>query len=281
MGTQREASRGASSSRAPEAGGGPRSPDPASRSSWRPIIVWTGGILLLAGLAWFVGAVAVPMIRMHRAVGRLPVKNYGPVIESLGGDEEACRLIGRSLYWPRFLAPDRSRAAWLLDLCKGGRGVLAEVLCDRGAPADARIAVAEFMSSETDNDMDDRQEWRDDVLAKVLEDPCGRLRVAAARSTLRRMCGSGQYDAALGQLVRCLKDEDVLVRRDAARALRELAVANENGPVTIESYRFAPVAEPALKEALGDADPTVRAEAAAALKCKLRKPVPRFGAGDG
>lgn len=49
-------------------------PEPAERSAkpvrtWRPMILWTAAILLALGLAWFVGAVALPLvkakIRMH------------------------------------------------------------------------------------------------------------------------------------------------------------------------------------------------------------------------
>ena len=270
---------------APEGSGpGPDSPGLAPRPVWRPLLVWSAGILLFASLAWFVGAVAVPMVRLHRAVARVRVKDYGPLIDSLGGDQEACRRLRQCLYWPGLLAPDKVRAAELLDMCKGGRSALTAVLLDRKAPTDARVAIAAFLGAEQDNAMDrgdDLADWRVDALSGVLDDPSGRVRVAAARSMLRRwyVCPAHRYDAALEQLARCLKDRDVLVRRDAARALRDAAQDNELGPVTAHSYRFAPVAEPALKEALGDADPVVRAEAAEALKFKLRKPVQRFGPG--
>ncbi len=36
--------------------------------TWRPTVLWTAGILLALGLAWFIGAVAVPAWRARVAI---------------------------------------------------------------------------------------------------------------------------------------------------------------------------------------------------------------------
>jgi HEAT repeat protein len=80
---------------------------------------WTAGILLALGLAWFVGAVAVPVVRAHLALSSLSRADIAEadVIERLGGRLPACRALSLHLRCPGFDARERGMAAWLLKYC--------------------------------------------------------------------------------------------------------------------------------------------------------------------
>ncbi len=249
--------------------------------TWRPMIFWSAGILLALGLAWFVAAVAVPCWRVRIFVKDEPpngLQNW----ERLGGERRACERLGRYLCWPDWLAPHKDRAVELLACCDGGPERVTAVLCDERAPLASRLAIAESLGRAWDSDMDKGDAWRHEALVKAMKSRIGQLRVAAAGELLGHpelvLWGSVR-DSALAELLVCLKDGDVLVRREAARALRSLATNIEGLGSSEVGRRFAPTMEPALQAALDDPDPEVRAEAAEALKHKLVKPVKRLGRG--
>jgi HEAT repeat protein len=102
------------------------------------------------------------------------------------------------------------------------------------------------------------------------------VRVAAARALWSQgfIARDEAYDVGLEALVRFLKEPNAQVRLAAARALHEIV----KGPMPISerAYKLAAIAEPALKEALKDPDPAVRAEAAEALKHQFVRPVRRW-----
>jgi len=71
--------------------------------TWGPMILWTAGILAALGLAWPVGAVAVPVWRT-RAIVREYNKMADPVpegaIRRLGGPDEAAQQLGVFIRMP-------------------------------------------------------------------------------------------------------------------------------------------------------------------------------------
>ena len=78
---------------------------------WRPMIMWTAGILVVLGLAWFIGAVAVPYYQV-RAVFKLRALDvdgffYEEGVRVLGGPERALPKIRVYLRFPSKLAPCR------------------------------------------------------------------------------------------------------------------------------------------------------------------------------
>ena len=86
--------------------------------TWRPMALWSVGIMLALGLAWFVGAVAVPVWQVRKAVGqywshtRWVGKVWPPypaweenTIKSLGGLDEAVRKLALYGRFPRWVAP--------------------------------------------------------------------------------------------------------------------------------------------------------------------------------
>ncbi len=103
----------------------------------RPIALWTAGILLALGLAWFVGAVVVPLAQLRAEIAELKVEsglplgldypaNYGRMepdaravwlIERMGGAGPASRRIRQYLGTPRAAAPERATAVYLLGFC--------------------------------------------------------------------------------------------------------------------------------------------------------------------
>ena len=83
-------------------------PEPTEQAAkprtWRPMVLWTAGILLALGLAWFVAAVAVP----YAQVRAFMVKGDGPSPEQvrrLGGPEKAGRKTVWYLRLPQAIAP--------------------------------------------------------------------------------------------------------------------------------------------------------------------------------
>lgn len=70
--------------------------------TWRPIVLWTAGILLVLGLTWFVGAVILP-VRQTREILRDLERSYGAgsyadlpyedQVKRLGEPEQAARRL--------------------------------------------------------------------------------------------------------------------------------------------------------------------------------------------
>ncbi|HOX08413.1 MAG TPA: hypothetical protein PK280_18605 [Planctomycetota bacterium] len=102
--------------------------------TWRPMAAWTAAILLALGLAWFVGAVVVPVWQVNNAVNDLersqPAKVHylglASAIEGrlLDNPREAAR---KTRLYIRLLRPsgDRESAAYLLLQICDGRSVVA------------------------------------------------------------------------------------------------------------------------------------------------------------
>ena len=91
--------------------------------TWRPIALWTAGILLALGLAWFVGAVVVPVWQTRAAVTRcydrraLLARALVDEVDVLGGPDEATQKLGLYLRVPDPLAPHRMIATRMLGEC--------------------------------------------------------------------------------------------------------------------------------------------------------------------
>ena len=49
--------------------------DPEPLRTWRPMALWTAALLLVLGLIWFIGAAAVPVWRVHRAIAEYRDRN--------------------------------------------------------------------------------------------------------------------------------------------------------------------------------------------------------------
>ncbi len=112
--------------------------------TWRPMAAWTGAILLILGLAWFVGAVVVPVWQTRRVV--LAVYAEEPVgfsmmsrhaqeecrkkaIATLGGPERAATRLKHFLMLPEWANPKRSDTMPPLAIFDiGPRGEALELL---------------------------------------------------------------------------------------------------------------------------------------------------------
>ena len=78
---------------------------------WRPMAAWTVGILLAAGLAWFAGAVVMPVWQTKRVVYRYnhTIADVNPLdaVDELGGPRKAARRLGLFVRMPRWITgPD-------------------------------------------------------------------------------------------------------------------------------------------------------------------------------
>ena len=92
--------------------------------TWRPMVFWTASILLAPGLAWFVGAVVVPVWQVHRflteydkraASSILPF--FPPSVEILGKRDSAARKLSTYLRLPDCIAKHRRSAIICLGDC--------------------------------------------------------------------------------------------------------------------------------------------------------------------
>jgi hypothetical protein len=93
------------------------------------MVLWSAGILLMLGLAWFVGAVVVPVWQVHRELVRfrLEIKRvgsgrYSEVVPRLGGPDRAISSIRLYLLMPTRLADKKGSALGVLGCC-GKRAV--------------------------------------------------------------------------------------------------------------------------------------------------------------
>jgi hypothetical protein len=120
----------------PEPGDQPNSPKPVR--TWRPMILWSAGILVALGFIWFVGAVVVPCLLVRAIAVRvadirtmttdagsfwcnqrisLDTLNSEEAVSRLGGGPQAVRMIDLYLRMPDFLAPYKPAAVRLLAFC--------------------------------------------------------------------------------------------------------------------------------------------------------------------
>ena len=145
--------------------------------TWRPMAAWTGAILLALGLAWFVGAVAVPWWQVRGAARIASESEEGflgsagrSVVDNLGGPELAATRLRTYRRLPPWAAPYRAGTLDLLGCCgKPGVPALIDALgdADRAVRAmaawhlgrigpDAREATAALTDRLTDTEADVR-----------------------------------------------------------------------------------------------------------------------------
>jgi hypothetical protein len=107
------------------------SPSPPLRT-WRPMVLWSAGILLALGLVWFVGAVVVPAWQTRGVIDDYCRKTFGnaqprtppppgyyesPTIEALGGGARAAGQIRVYLSLPAKSSAHVYSAIYLLGWC--------------------------------------------------------------------------------------------------------------------------------------------------------------------
>ena len=279
---------------------------PAAPRIWRPMILWTAAILAALGVAWFIGAVAVPVWQTRAAVQAVydklsPWYEVGGIgvdsqrtserqaaVERLGGPDLAARRLGFYLMLPewtdskRRLIPildhgSREEAYKILGFC--GRSGLPPLVRSLGDPRSGwRFEAARALGNIGPAAGEAVPE-----LAKVLNDGDRLLRWAATLA-LGQIGPAAQ--PAVPALIR-LAGADTLpdVRAEACESLgiignlsavQVLTKALTDNAEEVRSRaaealgRLGPEAEgavPALALALQDADPHTRARVAQALAC--------------
>jgi hypothetical protein len=254
--------------------------EPASRpparpaSTWQPIVLWSAGIVLAAGLTWFVAAVAVPVWQTDRILRRVVLDEWKyfsdpediipprEAVQQLGGPEAATKkiLAWRRLNWmvPRSKGEPRMDRDYcemavrrMLGYCeKAGDPFLISELRSGNAQAREDAAFALGCSHEGSSETVE-------ALVAALQDRDSRVRVFAAQSL-----GFKGAREAVPALAVALKDESESVRYTAATALGNI------GPAAAEAI-------PGLEKLLQDSDHSVRADSAAALQRIRSKEPPK------
>jgi len=270
-------------------------PLPRPLRTWGPMALWSAGILLALGLAWFVAAVVVPVWQTRAAVQHVYDKLapwYGAggfgvtaareqelkaAVDKLGGPESTARRLGLYLMLPEWTDAG-SRADTYFDMLDPG-------------PRKEAFSVLSF---------------------------CGPYGVPVLTHHLRDSNSSRRYEAAIalghigpeacqavGQLIKCLSDPEVMPRLAAAMAIGKIGPAAHSAVPVLAGLTSSdadadvreraceslgaigdPRAVPALVKALADSEDRVRSTAAESLGrlgIKARKAVPTLAAalGDG
>lgn len=106
--------------------------DPPTKPSrtWLPMTLWTAGILLALGLAWFVGAVVLPVWRVRKILEEEP--DPGKVVERLGGAGPAIRALRLYAKLPDRVAPSGDGAVFSLGWC--GPEAMPALVAALGSP---------------------------------------------------------------------------------------------------------------------------------------------------
>ncbi len=113
--------------------------------TWRPMALWSAGILLALGLAWFVGAVAVPVWQVRSGLVNVGWFVSGPVDRIPGGDALVIKLGG----------PVPATSKLELYLCMprefaSKRAEAVEVLAEIEPPAKDAIPVLKRLVNDDD-----------------------------------------------------------------------------------------------------------------------------------
>ena len=149
-----------------------------SRLALRLYWLWGVSLAVLVALAIFCWLVVVPVWQVRSVLSSMPVKNYGPLIERLGGNASATKKLYGYILKPDWLAPDKPRSIELMSCLSEGRALLGRVPGDESLSLDVRFAVLEFLATEQNNAMDDCQ-WREKVLLDACKVPNERVRERA------------------------------------------------------------------------------------------------------
>jgi HEAT repeat protein len=231
----------------------PADPPAPPLRTWRPMAAWTAGILLAAGLVWFVAAVVVPVWQVRAAVRRTrdgvhpwnwyPQAEMEREVRGLGSPEQATGRLLLYLRLPWRWAPDRTRAVHMLGFC--GPSAAPPLLKLLGSRDHNTRAAAALALGET------KDPRAVDSLAAFLDDRYVDSLLAAAEQY------AAEYNKSLsaGELPMFVSAKDFVgTRLNAVEALGKIG-----GEEAVK----------ALTGALTSKDDSVRAAAAEALK-KIR-----------
>jgi hypothetical protein len=198
--------------------------------TWRPMILWSAGILPALSLAWFVAAVVVPVWQVRSIVtsGEEAEDSAGAYtmmtqdIERLGGKEQAAMRFGFYLRLPDWIAPQKPGAALLLEGC-GQAGIPPLAVCLDTRDPDLRQATVQSLRMIALNEQCARNFEATTSAARLLTgtlDSGDRSEVLNVISTLEQLGRAA--DCARPELEKLLKHPDKEVRDAAAAALAKL-----------------------------------------------------------
>ena len=258
----------------------------------RGMVLWTALILLALGLAWFIGAVAVPVWQIRRIVAEARVLDPQAAVERLGGEAAAARKLAMYRRLPAWLAPynqpfevdlfgycGQAGAPHLIDIIRREAGetrlcALKAFTFKIRAPREAASALALALDedSESAHCYALRALERMGPLAGDALPALERELWATGEAAWPTLAASAIWAINPERLLAFLHDPDPERRADAVDYVAQVAKFRRDARA-IEALaglgQAAAAAIPCLQELAKDGDEPVRSAAAEALK-KIR-----------
>ena len=249
--------------------------------TWRPMVLWTAGILLALGLAWFIGAVAVPVWRARVAIAaycerQLPCSE---LLKRMGGEAALARKLALYRRMPTWVAPHKydPNCIRLFGAC-GRHGMPHLIAVVRGERGPARLGAIKALAYELPPSVEAapalaealEEDWEPvHIYALVALERIGPAAGCAVQALEREMVTGNRascpveaawalWSIAPDRLVDPLQDPDPAIRVRTVWRIKDVTTLSKNKRA-LEVLQAAAVGR----------DPVVRSAAAEALK-KIR-----------
>ena len=172
--------------------------------TWRPILLWAAGLLLALGLAWFIGAVTVPIWQVRAAVAHTDID-----VARLGGPSAAIRKVDLYLRMPDRIAPGKDLTMLIMGRC--GSEATPYLIDILRREQNVRLCTMAVYA------LGEREDARAvEAVLSAMQDSRAGVRASAA-SVLRNVSGPRAHQALLA----ATRDQDAYVRYEVIEAIGE------------------------------------------------------------
>jgi hypothetical protein len=185
--------------------------------------LWGVVAVLFGGLCWFVAAMVVPCMRVHKELDCFSPQELETKVNNLGGPEKAARFLATYIRTPSSFATRKPQAIELLGRC-GQHGVPS--LVGLFSDPDPGIRKEAVLSLTLTDAPAERVAF---PIMRLISDPDWRVRECAILAVLvftdndaASASGSSPWEPAVPAIAAALSDPNESVRWTADLALREL-----------------------------------------------------------